>query len=78
MQLQISDFIDLLEREFPEINKGVLKEDTVIEQVIEMSSMNALILISLVKTEYGVSLHAKDLLQAKTVRDLYDIILSRQ
>lgn len=78
MKIQISDFIELLEREFPEINKGVLNEDTIIEQVIEMSSMNALILISLVKTEYGVSLHAKDLLQAKTIKDLYNIIISRQ
>lgn len=78
MKHQIEDFIALLEKEFPEVPSGTLKPDTVISEVIEMSSMNALILISLVKTEYEVALQAKDLMQVKTIQDLFDIILSRQ
>lgn len=71
MDIQIEDFIKVLENEFDELPPGKIMPDTVIASVIEMSSINALIFLALIKTEYDIALTAGDLLSAKTVSDLY-------
>jgi acyl carrier protein len=75
MKVSIEEFIQVLEQEFDQLKPGSILPETVIESVIEMSSINALIFLALIKTEFDIALTAGDLLNAKTVQDLYDVVL---
>jgi acyl carrier protein len=75
--MKIDDFIVHLEDEYEDIKPGTLKPDSVFREVFEWNSINALILIALVKTEYDITINAEDIATSKTVADLYNIIQAR-
>jgi acyl carrier protein len=75
--MKIEDFIARIEEEFDDIEPGTLKPESVFREVFEWNSINALILIALVKTEYDVTINAEDIANAKTVKDIYTIIEAR-
>jgi acyl carrier protein len=75
--MNIAEFINHIEDEFDEIKPGVLKPDSQFREVFEWNSINALILIAMVKTEYDVTLTADDLIKSKTVEDIYMLVESR-
>ena len=75
--MKIEDFIAQLENEYDDLAPGTLKPESVFREVFEWNSINALILIALVKTEYDVTINAEDIASSKTVADLFRIIQSR-
>ena len=75
--MKIEDFIAQLENEYDDLAPGTLKPESVFREVFEWNSINALILIALVKTEYDVTINAEDIASSKTVADLLRIIQSR-
>ena len=75
--MKIEDFIAHLEEEYEDMAPGTLKPDSVFREVFEWNSINALILIAMVKTEYEVTLSADDLIKSKTVNDIYSLIENR-
>jgi acyl carrier protein len=75
--MKIEEFITHLEEEYEDLKPGTLKPGSVFREVFEWNSINALILIALVKTEYDVSINAEDIATSKTVEDLFRIIESR-
>ena len=75
--MNIEDFIAQLEEEFDDLTPGSLKPDSVFREVFEWNSINALILIALIKTEYDVAINAEDIANAKTVNDIYRVVESR-
>ena len=75
--MKIDDFITRLEEEYEDLKPGTLKPESVFREVFEWNSINALILIALVKTEYDVTINAEDIANSKTVEDLFKIIQSR-
>jgi len=75
--MKIEDFISRLEEEYEDLAPGSLKPESVFREVFEWNSINALILIALVKTEYDVTINAEDIATSKTVADLFRIIQSR-
>jgi acyl carrier protein len=75
--MKIEDFIARIEEEYEDIVPGTIKPDSIFREVFEWSSINALILIALVKTEYDVTINAEDIAGSVTVEDLYKIVLSR-
>lgn len=75
--MDINTFIGQIEDEFDDLKPGVLKPDSQFRDVFEWNSINALILIAMVKTEYEVTLTADDLIKAKSVQDIYDLVASR-
>ena len=75
MDIKIEDFILLLEEEFEDdIKAGTLKPETNLDEELELTSVNALILISMIKVEYNIILNAKDLNKCVTIIDLYKVI----
>ena len=74
----ISTFISKIEAEIDGLTPGTLQPDTNYRQLPEWSSMHALVLIALSETEYNTTLTGEDLRKCSTVRDLYDLISSRQ
>jgi acyl carrier protein len=75
--ITIEDFIQKLEVEFEAITPGTLKPESIIRDSMEWNSVNALILIAMVNVEYDVILAAEDLRTAKTVKDIFNNILSK-
>jgi acyl carrier protein len=75
--MKIEDFIARLEEEYEDLKPGTLKPGSVFREVFEWNSINALILIAMIKTEYDVVINAEDIATSKTVEDLYKIIQAR-
>lgn len=75
--MNIDEFITHIEEEFDDIEPGTLKPTSIFREVFEWNSINALILIAMVKTEYDVTINAEDIANSKTVEDIYRIIESR-
>lgn len=75
--MNIEEFITHLEEEFDDIEPGTLNPTSIFREVFEWNSINALILIAMVKTEYDVTINAEDIANSKTVEDIYKIIESR-
>ena len=75
--MKIEDFISRLEEEYEDITPGTLKPGSIFREVFEWNSINALIMIAMVKTEYDVVINAEDIASSRTVADLYRIIESR-
>lgn len=75
--MTVEDFISKVETEFDDLEPGLLKPESRFREVFEWNSINALILIALVKTEYDVAINAEDIAKSKTVNDLFTIITQR-
>jgi acyl carrier protein len=75
--MTIEDFIARIEEEFDDLEPGVLKPESNFREVFEWNSINALILIALMKTEYDVVINAEDITKSKTVNDLFRIVKER-
>jgi acyl carrier protein len=75
--MNIEEFIQHIEAEFDDLKPGTLKADSHFREAFEWNSINALILIAMVKTEYEVTLTADDLIKSKTVRDIFSLVESR-
>ncbi|GAB1404365.1 hypothetical protein MASR1M74_15440 [Lentimicrobium sp.] len=75
--MNIEEFIAQIEEEFDDLTPGTLKAESVFREVFEWNSINALILIALIKTQYDVTINAEDIANAQTVRDIYNIVESR-
>jgi acyl carrier protein len=75
--MKIEDFIAKLEEEYEDITPGTLKPQSVFREVFEWNSINALIMIAIVKTEYDVTINAEDIATSKTIAELFRIIQAR-
>jgi acyl carrier protein len=76
-KMTVEEFITKLEEEFDDLEPGVLKPESNFRENFEWNSINALILIALVKTEYEVVINAEDISKSKTIQDLFDIVQKR-
>ena len=73
----IEEFIQKIEAEFSDMEQGILHSKSVFREVMNWNSINALILIALVDTEYDVILTADDLRASSTINDLFTLVQSR-
>lgn len=73
----IEDFIKNIEAEFEDLEPGKLKPESNFREAFEWNSINALILIALIKTEYNVPINAEDIQKSKTVNDIFEIVKSK-
>jgi acyl carrier protein len=75
--MDVNDFIKKIEAEFEDLEPGKLKPESNFRDMFDWSSVNALILIAMVNTEYDVIITAEDLRASKTVQELFDVILTK-
>lgn len=73
----IDGFIEQIEEEFEDLEQGIINKKSKFKEVLDWSSVNALILISLIDSEYEVTINATDLNTSETFGDLFQIIQSR-
>ena len=75
--MEIKDFILALEEEFEDLKPGLLTGESIFRDNFEWNSINALIFIALIDTEYDVTINAEDINSSKTIQDLFNIIESK-
>ncbi len=76
--MQLEDFIKIFEAELADIAPGTIKPDTVFKLLDAWNSMQALILIAMIDSEYGVTLTAENLHDCLTVSDLFSVVQSKK
>lgn len=72
--MRINDFIKIIEQEFEDIKPGTLKPESNFRDEFEFTSVNALVMISLINIEYDVTLTADELRNCVTVKDLFEMV----
>lgn len=77
MELLINDFISKIESEFEDVAPGSVKPETNFRNHFDWTSVNALVLFSMINVEYNVTLTAEDLHKSVTIEDLFRIIVSK-
>lgn len=75
--MNVQEFIQNIEREFDSLKPGTLKPESDFRKDFQWNSVNALIMIALITTEYGVTLNSEDIRKSITLQDLYNIVQSR-
>lgn len=75
--MNIEEFTTNLEKEFEDIEPGTFKPDTNYRDIKNWSSIYALIVVAFVDLNFNVILNAKDLKETNTIRELYNLILSK-
>ena len=75
--MNIEEFIKHIEDEFEDLKPGILKPESNFREAFEWNSINALIMIAMVKTEYNVTINAEDLVKSKTIKDIYTVVERR-
>ncbi len=73
----IQEFIKKIEFEMDEIEPGTIQTRTNFRELEQWSSMMGLIFIALIDTEYNVTLNGNDLINCKTVLDLYEVVKNK-
>lgn len=74
----IETFIEKIEAEFDDLKKGTLTPATSYKDIEGWSSMQALILVALIDSEYDVILNGEDINSTSTIQDIYNTIISRK
>lgn len=76
--MNIHEFTKKLEVELEGIDPGSLTPETVYRGLKNWSSMHALIIIAFIDLNFDITLNAQDLKNTQTVKDLYDLVQSKQ
>lgn len=74
--MEISKFIKDFADQFDDTESSEFTEETVFTELEEWSSLIALSLIALVKTEYGKTITGPQIRSCKTIKDLFDLVNS--
>lgn len=74
--MTLQDFISTIAPSFME-SGALLTSETRFKELGDWNSLSALMLITTVGQQLGISLEASDLYDADTIADLYNIITSR-
>ncbi|KJS04816.1 MAG: acyl carrier protein [Flavobacteriales bacterium BRH_c54] len=75
--MNIKTFIENIEHEFEELEKGTLNPETNYREIEGWSSMHALIIIALIDSEYDILLKGDDLKETQTIQDLFNLVQSK-
>lgn len=75
--MEINEFIDNLADQFEDTERAELTPDTNFQDLDEWSSLTALGIIAMAKTEYGKTVTGREIRNCKTIEDLYNLISNK-
>lgn len=75
--MTLQQFIQNFEAQFEEIEPNTISEDTPFRSLEEWSSMQALLVISMIDAEYGIAFSGEDMRACNTINDIFEIVKSR-
>lgn len=76
--MTLDEFVVNFANQFDDTDASVIKAETAFHDLEEWSSMIVLAVIAMANIDYDVTLTGDDIKNAVTVKDLYDIVVSRQ
>lgn len=72
--MELQDFIEKLRDQFEDTAPDEITEETYFQELDEWSSLTALSIIAMVKTEYERNITGKEIRSCETVEDLFNFI----
>jgi acyl carrier protein len=75
--MEIKEFIQNFAEQFDETDASVFTAETVFHDLDEWSSLIGLSLIAMIDDEYDVTIKGDELRAAKTVEDVYNLVISK-
>ena len=72
--MELNDFILKLVDQFDETDSSELTPNCVFQELEEWSSLTALGIIALVKTEYNKTITGREVRSCKTIQDLFELV----
>jgi acyl carrier protein len=75
--MDLNEFIKNFADQFDDTDASEITADTEYQELDEWSSLTAMSIIALAKTEYGKTITGREIRYTKTVKDLFDLIASK-
>ena len=75
--MNIDDFLKKLETEFDDLEPGALKADSKIWEAIDLNSINSLVIITLIESEYDHIIDADELKASQTPNELFNKVIAK-
>lgn len=72
--MKLKDFIENLASQFDDTDASEFQADTVYQELDEWSSLTAMSIIAMVKTQYGKSITGREIRKCSTVEDLFNLV----
>lgn len=72
--MELQDFITKFAQQFDDTDESGITIDTEFKELDEWSSLIALSVIALVKTEYGKTITGAQIRSCNTVKELYELV----
>jgi acyl carrier protein len=72
--MELQDFIKKIAMLFETTNISEFNEDTEFKTFDEWSSLTTLSVIAMIDDEYKITIKGRDIREAETIRDLFDIV----
>ena len=72
--MELKDFIDNLAEQFDDTDASEIQADTVFQELDEWSSLTAMSIIAMVKTQYSKTITGRDVRRCSTVEDLFNLV----
>lgn len=75
--MELQNFIEKFANQFDDTDVSDIQADTEYQELEEWSSITAMSLIALAKTEYGKTITGREVRSCKTVEELFNLISSK-
>lgn len=75
--MELNDFIENFADQFDETDISEIKPDTEFHELDEWSSLTAMGIIAMVKTQYGKTITGKEIRECSTVEDLFNLVAGK-
>ena len=75
--MDIESFVANFAAQFDEADPSQITSETEFRDVDDWSSITALCVIAMIDEEYRVKIIGEDIINSNTIKDLYEIVLSR-
>ena len=75
--MELKEFIEKFADQFEDTDASEIQANTEYQELDEWSSITAMSLIALAKTQYGKTITGREVRSCKTVEDLFNLIASK-
>ena len=75
--MDIKDFIKIFAEQLDDTDVSEIQADTEYQELEEWSSLTAMSLIAMAKTQFGKTITGREVRGCKTVEDLFNLIASK-
>lgn len=77
MSMKLEEFIEIFANQFDDTDASEIQASTEYQELEEWSSLTAMSMIAMAKTQYGKTITGREVRSCKTVEDLFNLIASK-